>query len=73
MQKIKVRKNKQGYLQQSMNEVERKIITDAFEKNHSNQVKTAEFLGINRNTLRSRLVEYGLATIEDLTVETPTT
>ena len=57
---MKVRKKTDSYFKIKVNEFERKLITETFIEFNYNQAKTAEFLGINRNTLRSRLVEYGL-------------
>ena len=41
-------------------EVERSHILAALERNDWNQVRTAEELGIHRNTLRNKIQEYGL-------------
>ncbi len=38
--------------------IEKEVITKALIYNKRNKVKTSEFLGINRNTLRSKMSEY---------------
>lgn len=43
-----------------LKEVERPLITIALEISKGNQVKAAEFLGINRNTLRKKIRELGI-------------
>jgi transcriptional regulator with PAS, ATPase and Fis domain len=40
--------------------LEKTMITSALKSNRSNQVKTAEMLGISRNTLRDRMAKYEL-------------
>jgi Fis family transcriptional regulator len=44
-----------------MSAVERPLLQFALERSHGNQSAAAELLGINRNTLRKKLVEHGLA------------
>lgn len=39
---------------------EKLLITKALQKTRNNQVRAAKLLGINRNTLRSRMQKYGL-------------
>jgi Fis family transcriptional regulator len=41
-------------------EVERPLITYVMEKTDGNQTDAARILGINRNTLRSRLAKFDL-------------
>lgn len=41
--------------------IEKEMINKALLHNKRNKVKTAEFLGINRNTLRSKMTEYGIS------------
>lgn len=40
--------------------IEKELITQALIYNKRNKVKTAEFLGINRNTLRAKMTDYGI-------------
>jgi two-component system nitrogen regulation response regulator GlnG len=40
--------------------VERPLITSALEESGYNQVKAAELLGINRNTIRKKIKELGI-------------
>jgi Fis family transcriptional regulator len=44
-----------------MTAVERPLLMFALDKAGGNQSAAAELLGINRNTLRKKLIEYGLA------------
>ncbi len=44
-----------------MTAVERPLLQFALERCHGNQSAAADLLGINRNTLRKKLVEHGLA------------
>ena len=43
-----------------MTAVERPLLMFALDKSAGNQSAAAELLGINRNTLRKKLIEYGL-------------
>ena len=43
---------------QVIEQVEKPMIELALNVNEGNQIKTAEFLGINRNTLRKKITEY---------------
>jgi Fis family transcriptional regulator len=43
---------------QVMEQVERPMIELALHLQQGNQIKTAELLGINRNTLRKKIVSY---------------
>jgi DNA-binding protein Fis len=42
------------------NSLEKTLIETVLSLNHNNQVQSAKVLGISRNTLRSRMKEYGL-------------
>ncbi|MDI6889764.1 MAG: helix-turn-helix domain-containing protein [Thermodesulfovibrionales bacterium] len=41
-----------------LSEVERSLITIVLKETEGNQLKTAKTLGINRNTLRTKIKEY---------------
>jgi two-component system nitrogen regulation response regulator GlnG len=43
-----------------LEQVERPLIRFILEKTRWNQVKTADILGINRNTLRKKISELGI-------------
>jgi len=43
-----------------INEVERKLIEEALTLNDNVKLRTADFLGINRNTLNKKVKDYGL-------------
>ena len=43
-----------------VNRVERELIAQVMTQSESVQIKAAERLGINRNTLHKKLKEYGL-------------
>jgi Fis family transcriptional regulator, factor for inversion stimulation protein len=43
-----------------MNAVERPLIAFALEHAQGNQTRAAEILGLNRNTLRKKIDEFGL-------------
>lgn len=45
---------------QIMREVERPLLSIALEKSHGQKGKAAEILGINRNTLRKKLLELDI-------------
>jgi DNA-binding protein Fis len=47
-----------------LNVVERTLLTSALEKTKHVQLKTARFLGINRNTLRRKIKELGITAKE---------
>ena len=40
--------------------VERTLIASVMERAHGNQTQAADMLGMNRNTLRTKLVKYGI-------------
>ncbi len=44
-----------------INEVEKPFLSVVMQQVDGNQSKAAEILGINRNTLRKKLKQYGLA------------
>jgi len=46
--------------QRVIGHIEKELITKALIYNNRNKVKTSEYLGINRNTLRSKMEEYGI-------------
>lgn len=49
-----------GLYHQIMREVERPLLRLVMELTKSNQIKAAEILGINRNTLHKKLVEHNM-------------
>ena len=51
--------------QKIVNRVERELISQVMQSCNNVQTKAAHRLGINRNTLRSKLVEYNLETKEE--------
>ncbi|MFN7709619.1 MAG: helix-turn-helix domain-containing protein [Holosporales bacterium] len=51
-----------GLYAQIMREVERPLLSLAMEAANGNKVRAAELLGINRNTLRKKLLEHQLIT-----------
>ena len=56
----RTRSRTEGMLFKLMKFHEEDLIKEAYARNNNNQVHTANELGINRNTLRSRLEEYGI-------------
>ena len=44
-----------------LGELERPLITLVLDRLRGNQIKTAEVLGINRNTLRKKIRKYGIS------------
>ena len=46
-----------------MNEVERPLLNAILTRTHGNQSKAAHLLGINRGTLRKKLIQHGLDVI----------
>ncbi len=62
---IKVDPRSNGHLYDDvLNVVERTLLKSALEKTKHVQLKTARFLGINRNTLRRKIKEFGIITKE---------
>jgi len=54
-------KEKQGYLYKYILEtVERPLIEQALERTEGNQIEAARILGINRNTIRSKIRKLGI-------------
>ncbi|HAU28721.1 MAG TPA: hypothetical protein DCW68_01230 [Rhodospirillaceae bacterium] len=50
-----------GLYDRIIHEVEKPLITLALEATGGNQIKSAELLGVNRNTLRRKMLDLGLA------------
>jgi DNA-binding NtrC family response regulator len=48
------------YLNEAVNEFERKFIQSALTKTGGNQTRAAEFLGVHRNTLNRKIVQHKL-------------
>ena len=44
----------------AVGELEKKFVKKALETNKGNQSKTAQLLGIHRNTLSRKILQYGL-------------
>lgn len=51
-----------GLYDRFLREVERPLLEEAMRATHGNQLKAAELLGLNRNTLRKKLHDLGLLT-----------
>jgi DNA-binding NtrC family response regulator len=51
------------FLQQAVEVLERGMIQGVLERNHGNQCAAAKQLGIHRNTLQRKMVEYSLAPV----------
>jgi two-component system, NtrC family, nitrogen regulation response regulator GlnG len=51
-----------GLYQKLVAEIERPLIEQAMRRAEGNQVRAARILGLNRNTLRKKLVDLGIAT-----------
>ena len=49
----------------SLREVEKQLILETLELQHSHRAKTATLLGISVRTLRNKLYEYGMSSTED--------
>jgi two-component system nitrogen regulation response regulator GlnG len=56
-----------GLYQRILREVEIPLITAALAATGANQLRAAELLGINRNTLRTRIRELGLQVVRSST------
>jgi transcriptional regulator with PAS, ATPase and Fis domain len=50
-------------------DMERRLIEEAFRHSNSNQVRTAELLGLSRNVVRTLLKRYGLISLSDSDTE----
>jgi len=48
-----------------INEIERQLIAEALSHNGGVKTRTADFLGINRNTLNKKVKDYNIDTSED--------
>ena len=49
-----------GIYDMVINHVERALIASVMTRTNGNQTQAADMLGMNRNTLRSKLVKYGI-------------
>ena len=54
----------EGLYDRVIQEVERPLLTAALVATRGNQIRAAELLGLNRNTLRSRIKQLGLAVMK---------
>jgi DNA-binding NtrC family response regulator len=52
-----------GLYERIMNEIEPQIILSSLEYTNGNRLKAADILGINRNTLRKKMTQYKIDTI----------
>lgn len=52
-----------GLYERIMNEIEPQIILSSLKYTHGNRHKAADILGINRNTLRKKMVQYNIDAI----------
>jgi DNA-binding NtrC family response regulator len=48
------------YLEEALNEFEKRFIQSALTKTGGNQTKAAQVLGVHRNTLNRKIVQYKL-------------
>jgi transcriptional regulator with PAS, ATPase and Fis domain len=51
---------------QALRDIERRLVVEAYQYCHSNQVQTSELLGVSRNVVRTLLKRYGLILEPDL-------
>ncbi|MFH1459391.1 MAG: helix-turn-helix domain-containing protein [Candidatus Omnitrophota bacterium] len=51
---------KQGLYHSVVEAMERPLIENTLKKTYGNQIKAAQLLGINRNTLRSKIKKLGI-------------
>ena len=51
---------KRIYLDEALDEFEKKFIQNALAKTGGNQTKAAQLLGVHRNTLNRKIVQYKL-------------
>ena len=49
-----------GIYDMVINHVERALIASVLERANGNQTQAADMLGMNRNTLRTKLAKYGI-------------
>ena len=52
-----------GLYQRVLKEVERPLITLTLQATHGNQIRAAEVLGLNRNTLRKKIRDLNIPVI----------
>ena len=52
--------NQKGYYGNIISKVEKELIHQVLEMTNGKKVETAEILGITRNTLRTKMSNYGL-------------
>ncbi|PHQ72184.1 MAG: nitrogen regulation protein NR(I) [Sneathiella sp.] len=55
-----------GLYERVLREIERPLITVSLEATNGNQIKTAELLGLNRNTLRKKIRELDIQVVRGL-------
>ena len=55
-----------GLYERIMNEIEPQIITSSLKYTKGNRIKAADILGINRNTLRKKMVHYNIDILNDI-------
>ncbi len=58
-----------GIYSRIIHEVERPLISSALAACNGNQIKAAELLGINRNTLRTRIKDLGLTVVRNNNIQ----
>ena len=57
-------KNKKNIYSNIISKIEKPLIVSTLELFRGNQIKTAEFLGFNRNTLRKKIILYNIKVIK---------
>jgi two-component system nitrogen regulation response regulator GlnG len=55
-----------GLYDRVLHEIERPLISLSLEATHGNQIRAAELLGLNRNTLRKKIRELDIKVARDL-------